>query len=180
MKQKQPKDLIGIQIRRQYFNIPIFIFLSVLLLAFETVTFVPLFESNFSFNKWLDDIFASVFTLSILIIPCVILSVLNRFFFGKIICVLNEEGIYYTDGLIKWDDILGIRYHITFLGRTHFQPACVDIACKKATIQIKSAPLYMLSVAKKYNPDINIKKDRMIWILVASVIVIPIIASAVV
>ncbi len=180
MKHNHLKDLIGERIRHQYFNFPIYIFLSILLLAFEIVTFIPLFESDFNFNKWTEDIFASVFTITIFIAPCIVFSVLNRFFFGKIVCVLNDEGIHYKDGLIKWNDILSVKYNITHIGRFHFRPAYIDVVCKNKTIQIESVPLYMFSIVKKFNVDIKIKNDKMIWVIVTTIIITPIIISAVV
>ena len=180
MKHNNLKGLIGVWIRRQYFNFPIYIFLSILLLAIEIVTFIPLFESDFNFDKWSEDVFASIFTTTIFIIPCIVFSVLNRFFFGKIVCVLNEQGIHYKDGIVKWNDILSIEYNITHFGRFYFRPAYIDVVCKNKTIQIESVPLYMFSAIKKFNVDIKTKNDKMIWVIVATIIITPIVISAVV
>lgn len=173
------KDVFGMRIRRQYFNFPIFITFLVFWLCFGFFTFIPLFRGNFDFENWKNDVFASALAIRIFIFPCSIFSVLNRFFFGKIVCVLNEEGIHYKDGFIKWNDVLSIKYHITHIGRFRFRPAYIDVVCKNETIQIKSVPLYMLSIIKNFNTDIKTNNDKMIWAIVA-IIIIPIIISAVV
>ena len=179
MKHNHLKDITGIRIRHQYFNCPIYMSLCILLIVSLMTMFVPLFENDFHFSKWMDDIFEAVFAITIFIVPCTILSVLNRFFFGKIVCVLNGEGIHYKDGLIKWNDILSIEYNITEFGRTRFRSAYIDVVCKNKTIQIKSVPLYMFSLVKKYNADIETKKDKMVWVVIAASIIISIIISAV-
>ena len=48
------------------------------------------------------------------------------------------------------------------------------------TIQIESVPLYMFFIVKKFNADIKTKNDKMIWVIVATIIITPIIISAVV
>lgn len=180
MKHNHLKNLNGVRIRHQYFNFLIYILLTILIVVIEMVTFIPLFEGNFNFGKWAEDIFTSIFTITIFIVPCIVFSVLNRFFFGKIVCVLNEEGIHYKDGLIKWNDIVSIEYNITAVSRIHFRPAYIDVICKNKTIQIESVPLYMFSTVKKFNADIKTKKDKMIWVILATIILAPIIISAVI
>lgn len=173
MKHNHLKDIAGERIRRQYFNVPILLFISTLVMVFEFLVFASLYEGNFKLDKWMQDI-TGILTIIIWVVPFVVLSVLNRFFFGKIVCVLNEEGIHYKDGLIKWSDILSIQYNMTGFGHVDNR-AYIEVVCKKITVQIKSVPLYMFSIVKKFNSDIKTKKDKAIWIYVAITIILPII-----
>lgn len=177
MKNNPLKDISGTPIRHQYFNFPIYIVLFVLLVAFSIITFVPLFEGNFNFSKWMESAFSCVFMALVFIIPFLVLSVFNRFFFGKIVCVLNEEGINYQDGLIPWNDISCIKYNMTYFGKAYFQRASIDVICGETLIQIKSVPLYSLSVAKKFHTDIKIKMDKMLWVIIAILIVASILTA---
>ena len=180
MKHNHLKNISGAKIRRQYFSFLIYMLFSVLIAVVEVVTFVPLFRDNFDFNKWVEDVFTSVFIAAIFIVPCIVFALINRFLFGKIVCVLNEEGIHYKDGLVKWCDILCIEYNITAVGRFHFRPSYIAVVCKKRTIQIESVPLYMFSVAKQFDSDIKTRIEKMFWIIVVAIIILPIIISAVV
>ena len=177
MKHTQRKDVGGVRIRRQYFNYPICIFLSVWLICVEVGTCLYLVEHSFHFDQWRENMLDLTFIVAKFIAPFLVLSVLNRFFFGKIVCVLNEEGIRYKNGIIKWYDIVSIKYHIMDLNKFHYRPSYIDVVCKNKTVQIKSAPLYMFSFVKKSNADIEIKTDITVWGILALHILAPIIIT---
>lgn len=109
--------------------------------------------------------------MAMFILPCLVLSALNRFFFGKLVCVLSEEGIHYKDGLIKWDNISHIKYTPTVFGRHHFWPANMDVVCKNETINIVSVPLYMFPAVKKFCPDIKTKMDKTFFTMLAILLI---------
>ena len=153
--------------------------LAVWVVVFELITCIPLFDGNFNVEKWTEQVLVSVMVAGIDLVLCVGLSVLNRFFFGEIVCVLNEDGIHHKDRLVKWNDILGVEYTVTHVARFYFRPAYVDVVCKNETIRIASVPLYMLSLAKKFNPNIKIKRDVTPLVIAAAILIIPIIISAV-
>lgn len=71
---------------------------------------------EFNLSKWTSDLLISVEVCLGFAIPFIILSLLNRRYFGKIICVINEDGIHHKDGLTKWDDIVKIEYEIELPG----------------------------------------------------------------
>ena len=181
MKPNPLKNIDGVRIRRQYFNGPIYVLFSIWVLIIVIFAIISFSDGNFSFYKWLDVICESAFTIAIFIIPWIILSVLNRFFFGKIVCVLSEEGIHHEGGLIKWNNISRIEYNIPTLNRYPLRliAAHIDVVCKNETIKITSVPLYMFSVVKKSHPDIKTKMDKTVWGLVALTIFIIIIHMAV-
>lgn len=179
MKRNYLNDIEGIRGRRQYFNLPIYIFLVGFLISVEICTLIPLFEGNFEPNTWLEDIYTGTVTIAILILPFLLLSVFNRFFFGKIVCVLNDEGLHFKDGLIRWNDIVCLKYSATCLSQRHFRVAYVEVACKNENIKIKSAPLYVMSAVKRFNPNIKTKTDKSVLWIVAVVIIIGAIVSAI-
>ena len=176
MTRERAKSLRGVKIRRQYFNVCIFFLLCFALGVFQSFTFIPLIEGYFSFSEWRENL-ASPLALMVLSAPLIFFSILNRFLFGKIVCVLNEEGIHYKYGLIRWDRIVRIEYQIASYSKNprYHQHACIAVVCKNTTIKIQSAPLYILSAAKKFRPNIKTKIDKTIWLTLITITAAPII-----
>ncbi len=176
MKRNPLKDIEGKKIRKQYFNVPIYLYSAMCLFVLLFVTFEQIYSGNFNFEQWIEDVFAVLFVFVLFIVPLLILSVLNRFLFGKIVCVLNEKGIYYSEGYTYWHDIDCLEYSATQLGRWSFYPAYIDIVCKKKSIRILSAPYYTLSVSRKYHSKIKTKFDNIVWFVLVFVILLGVIS----
>ncbi len=167
MKSNSLKDLDGIRIRRQFLNYFIFILMLIFLFFLIIRTLNPIFDGYFSFVPWLESIGMLVLKICGLSLPFIILSVLNTFFFGKIVCVINEYGIYYNNGFISWEDVLLLKYEMVELGRFHYYPTYITVVCKDRKIEITSAPLYMYFVAKKFKHNIRIRIDKTVFVYVA-------------
>ncbi len=174
MKKDQLNRMQGIKIRRQYFNYflgsvlgiaPIMLFF--ILVRWQLAGTVDLRERAGVLGKY--------FLIAFLILlPFIVLSVINRFYFGRTICVLDKKGIHCEDGLIEWKEIERLEYTSAHFRRYGSSHVCfVLVHCGRKTVKIKSAPLYMLHEAKKFAPHIKIKMD--IW----RVVVVASIASAV-
>ena len=169
MKKNRLIEVDGKKIRRQYFNI--FMFFEIALALFMTIpalVFNTLWgNSGTKLNSW-SEIFTHVIAVFIgLMLPVILISFLNRFLFGKVICVLNETGIYYLKGnakrVIKWENVncmeYGIRLWPFFTQIDH--PFCyVHIIGEGSDEYINHAPFMLLKQVKKYNNRIKWKFEK--------------------
>lgn len=156
-------EISGDKIRRQYFSWIVLIFFFCMFFAPFCILIISLYAGDFDLSTWLSDLLLSIEICLLLTIPFLILSALNRRFFGKIICVINENGIYYKDGLIKWNDIIKIEYELQFPGRgiqkeSRFCHAV--IYTKKDKIKLFHAPVFFISKVKKHQPFLDAKLSK--------------------
>lgn len=170
-------DIDGIKIRRQYFNIIIYIYLELLMVLIIMFATCEIATHRFVFLEYLRSVAIAFKLILGLMLPFVILSVFNRYTFGKIVCVLNDEGIHYKDGCIKWDNITEMRYNVTTFTRIRYAPAFINVICKDKEICITSAPLLVFRYAKKFRSSIKLKKDNSVLfvtgVIAAIAIVLP-------
>lgn len=160
MKKNPLKEIEGIKIRWQYFT-------GILIVALAFTVFVPycmlvfsLFFGNFVFSEWLDALRTFAVFGAVGSAPLVLLSVLNRFFFGKIVCVVNTRGIHWADGLIRWDDVDRLEYELSYVSRWGSQYCHANVFTRAGKVTLVHAPLFLLSYAKKYKPDIHAKLSQ--------------------
>lgn len=177
---KAYKKVQGQKIRRQYFNAIIYTLLGIIPIIAVISGGYALKTGTFSFGKWFGDLGICVYTLSVFLLPLVLLSVCNRFLFGKTVCVLNEKEIWYEGGHVTWSDVSAIEYEASLPSRGSsrgYSYACV--ICKDNRIIINQAPLYMLRQARKYASHIETchsKSSRMfICIMIGITVVVPVI-----
>ena len=160
------KDIPGEKIRRQYFNIPLYTILScgtaliMVLLAVSAKQDSTQAQEGFG-------VLAVIISMGLFItFPLAVLSILNRFYFGKIICVLDKKGLHFHDGdrirFIPWNHIQSVSYEpdIPYQPRHSFRFECSNTAHitakpfkKKVEIELIGAPLYLLEKMKKYRPS---------------------------
>jgi len=146
------RQIEGKQIRMQYFNIMLYLI---------SACITPLLIINI-YNVIQGDRFSPYslrgfwLVLCIVFIALVILSLLNRFYFGKTICVLDQNGIHHKDGFIDWDLIERIDYEIDIPRKGSFYKNCchANVYTKQTCIVIKHAPFYLISSVKKMRPSI--------------------------
>ena len=184
MKKNKLKEINGTIIRWQYFTVPIIILLFCMLFVPYCMLIFTLGDNSFEWSKWLSDLLISVEVGVCFAIPFIILSVLNRHFFGKIICVINEYGIHHKDGLTKWNEITKIEYEIEWPGGTvakQYRYCRAIIYTKNDNVVLPHAPMYVLSNVMKYSPSTTARVSKnskwvvgfFIVILVVAVPLIP-------
>jgi hypothetical protein len=110
-------------------------------------------------------------TYGILIAPFVILSIFNRFCFGKILGVTNEDIIFLENREISIKDIVKIIYHPRVMSREkiNFSYATFIVRSKEnehESFDLIHFPIYGLRTIKKYNKDIKLSCDKYIWFLI--------------
>ena len=154
------KIIKGEKIREQYFNV----FICLVCISFYTVGIIVTAGTltgydGTTFTSWADFFDFIILFVKYLILP-VILFLLNRFVFGEIVCVLNDVGINYSGGFIRWDSISDIVYVIDFPTKHRFGCCYARVIGKDIDIKLYSAPAFLLLRAKKYNAEIKVRYSK--------------------
>ena len=182
MKTNRLSKIEGTKIRWKYFTVTILVLLSCAVWVSYSLLVLQFTFGEFQLSEWLSGLLISFEVFLVCSIPFVFLSVLNRRIFGKIICVLNDDGIHYKDGIIRWNEIVKMEYEIKIPGRRNlFNPKyrCLAIIhTRKRKILLMHAPLFLLSKSRKYYPDINAKvskgsKRRIVLLIVMCFVALP-------
>lgn len=154
------KDIQGEKIRWLFFNVPIYC----LIMIFFMITIISLTTSisngDFDFSEWADLVLTAGKISVAYALPFIISVILNRLFIGIVVCILNDDGIYYRDGFIKWDEIIKIEYEIVFPNRRKPHFCHARIITNNNTIQLVHAPLYLISKIRKMKPQIEAKVTK--------------------
>jgi len=174
-KTKQPelKRLSGDNIRIQYFNYILGIFLSFVPMVPIMILIMEWKESG----EWLFGELISAFLKTlpvaaviwgVVLIPLIFLSILNRFCFGKVICVLDDKGIHTENDLLLWTDIKGVSFKTAMHSRFRYRPACATFSIKNAgeyEFDIMHFPFYGLRKIKRYCPDVKVEVHNKGWLI---------------
>lgn len=158
---KDLSKIPGQKFRRQFFNIPIYLLLAIDMALLALWTAVTIQDAEITFTDWMS-IASLLFLISAgVLLPLVILSLLNRFCFGEIICVLDEKGLHYDRGFIAWSDIKKAIYHPDIPGDVGTRIVCcnqlsltVKTFQKKIQIELDGAPFSVLRQIKRHCPGI--------------------------
>ena len=161
MKHNGLKHIDGKKIRRQYFNSPLIILYSLMIAIPYFIFIISLCAGEFDSAQWPSTLWISIEVCFCFSLPFLILRTLNEHFFGRIISVLTKEGIHYPKGMLRWKTIERIEYAIDS------KPRCKSDCAKgfRAIVYtrggkhviLNSSPLYLLSCAKKYSKELNVK-----------------------
>lgn len=161
------KDINGVKLRRQYFNLPIYLLSPAIPISILGMTMILIKHNELSFNYWLTLSLEGVGIVFALLSPFIILSLLNRFIFGKIVSVINNEGIYFENNFIPWNEIDKISYIPNIPSKyqssvLHHRYTRLSLTiCNENGVEydaeIKHFPFYGLFKLKKYFPAKKIK-----------------------
>ena len=156
--------LSGEIIRTQYFNCIILLFLSFVPM-FPIMSFIMAWKKNGEISfEVISDFLKSLPPMAsiwaIVLIPLLLLSLLNRFCFGKVICVLDEKGIHLESGQLSWNEVKSISFQTPIHSRfRHSRHNCATFSIKKSQeyeVDVLHFPFYALRKIKKYCPDVKI------------------------
>ena len=152
----------GKRIRRQYINGALFCWYFVVLILPVFLFVMDKINNLGSFD------ILKVFSICgkglICSLPLLLISILNRNVFGKIVCIIDENGIYHGNRFVPWDKIKEIQYEIVLPAPrwkpNSFNPfdvrACyayvIGTECK---FKIMYAPHFILQIARKYNSNVK-------------------------
>jgi len=182
------KNIPGKRIRRQYFNIPIYLVIQMDVTIICIIAAVQM-QKGRAFLDWFGDIAFMLAFGAVIILPLAILSLLNRLYFGEIICVLDEKGIHYEEGeclrFIWYKDIKQVTYEpdIPFYSR-YTRHLSYNFACilskphkKEVVTELNSAPFHLLRHIKRHAPEANYSFTGWGWAAVLFMVFFPVLAT---
>ncbi len=161
MKETTLKSIRGKKIRRQYFNFPLIILFSAMIFASYGISVISIGMGKSEQYIWHDNFLTSFWVCLGFSLPFLLLRVINKNFFGRIICVLTEEGIHYPRGMLRWETIEKIEYAIDSKPRYKSDPAksfrAIIYTRGGKHVVLESAPMCIISRAKKYKRELDVK-----------------------
>ena len=172
---KSLEEIEGQKIRWQYFNTYIYIMLAFLPAVPVMIIMQEFRKGNFDIWNTILEMSGAIpviaVTYGILIAPFVILSIFNRFSFGKILGVTNENILFLENREISIKDIVKIIYHprVMLRKKINFSYATFIVRSKEnehESFDLIHFPIYGLRTIKKYNKDIKLSCDKYIWFLI--------------
>ncbi len=161
MEEKSLKGIKGTKIRRQYFNYPIIILYSIMLAVPYFIFVISRLIGKSDAYDFSSTLWTSVLVCFCFSLPFLLLRELNKRFFGRIICVLTKEGIYYPKGMVRWETIENMEYALDAKPRyksdiTRAYRAIIHTRGGKHVV-LTSSPFRLIFKAKKYNKKLCIK-----------------------
>ncbi len=152
------KKMKGIKLRKQYLGVVLYIMFCILFFVFAGVTAATLKAGTLDLQEMLDTMVAMVMLCS----PLIVLAVPNMFLYGKIIGVVNKEGLYFENDFIPLDEIDSITYDLKLPSRRGAGYRCATISAgaslmERRSFDVYDFPMYGLAVIKKYCPKVKIK-----------------------
>lgn len=161
MAENDLKQISGKKIRRQYFTTPLLIFWFVILAIVYTVFVISLCMGKLNPAEWPSTLWTSLWVGFCFSLPLLILRVLNKHFFGSIICVLTEEGIHHSKGMVRWETIEKIEYALDAKKRYKSDnPKASRIVIYTTGgkhVILNKAPLSIVSQIKKYRQGLDVE-----------------------
>ena len=168
------EETVGEKIRWQYFNTYIYMMLCCVPAVDAMIIAGELRKGNFDIWNVIAEMSGAIPVLvamyGVLIGPFVVLSIFNRFSFGKILGVVSENTLFLEDREIPIDDIKEIIYHPRIMSKRsiRFSYATITVRSKNDNtypVEVVHFPIYGLRKIKKYNKNIKLKCDKYIWFL---------------
>lgn len=142
----------GIRIRRLYFNV--WIYICLVILSMMIVIAALLEKSVLLFFQFA---FESTQYMLVIIAIFIILSLLNICLFGRLICVVNEKGLYCNQKFLEWTQIKKATYDIDLPGRISWGYCSVKIEYDRGhTLIIPHAPRSILKQIIKHCQDVKV------------------------
>lgn len=171
------KHTDGYKIRVQYFNYVLFAEFCGLLMVLTMLIMNTIMGGVGTKISSPAEIVSAFLVFAVLTSPVWILSLLNRRFFGKVVCVVSEEGIIYQNEMIEWGKIEEIKYQIglpSWSSNVKRDGSCARIIGNDIDIQIKNAPYMLLGKSKKYNKNVkvNLKKSSILILIMVPLAVV--------
>lgn len=179
-KEQQPdvNTATGKKIRRQYFTFALYAVYTIAVMISVTYALFDIRSGTFVLGKWLNTSAEVVGILLPLAVIFAVLYVLNRFFFGKTLCVSDEKGIYTERGLIEWYRLSRAEYVPQISSRRRVKYCYLllfvtDEKGKETAVRIDHFPYYGLGEIRKACPAVEAKMSKRGRWLVAGYIFLP-------
>ena len=161
MKDNDLKQIDGTKIRRQYFNYPLAVLCAITLGVPYAILVISLFMGKSDLSALWADLRIALWTGFGLTLPILLLRTLNKYCFGRIICVLSEEGIHYPKGMVRWETVERLEYAIDAEPRYKSDNAKAYRAIVYTKggkhIILNSAPMSILYRVRKYDRGLSVQ-----------------------
>ena len=158
------KEQEGIKLRHQYINV----YLAMLAVAFGI--FLPVFfmlewsQYGMSFAIFCSYLYNILPILDLFFTPLIIFSLLNRFCFGKIVCVLNENGFYMENDFYQWNEIQSIFLMQDLPGKRDPKHNTAVLTIQNGEdpykVELPYFPFFGRHTIKKFAPQVPIIHDK--------------------
>lgn len=180
--------LDGVKIRRIYLEPMVNTFLIVglnMILVFG-VKILQMWIISGNIDDFIKVLFACGIAGILVTFLIYIICIINKYFFGKILCTICEDGIYLKDTFISWMDIERITYEPEFW-KKYLNSGYVDsiyffIKGQNEPYKVEHFPIYGYRMVKKKNPEVKIEfkgvKSFLIGMLIVDLIFILILCLA--
>jgi hypothetical protein len=141
------KDLNGKKIRWQYFSTFIYVMLAFFPMPLVMIIVTGLKENNLDLAKMVEVILTALISWGVFLFPLIILSLLNRFLFGKIVGVVRDDGLHLENDFITWKQIQKITFNPSISSRFKASYTYASFFIKsdtetEYTIDIMHFPMY--------------------------------------
>lgn len=158
-------DIDGVRIRRQYFNVYNYLLLPFLPMLLVMITILNTAKNGFILSEFTETVFTSFLLFGVAMLPFFLLSLLNKFLFGKTVCVLTEDGIHLENDFIPWKEITAVNYSPRISLRSKIKYTYATLTVKREDseeffVDIMSFPRYGLKKIKNYAPEIEVKLSK--------------------
>lgn len=173
-----PQTLGGEKLRHQYL-IGIIHYILFLVTGILSATFsMSILLEGDSVLEWMEStqITHPVWWVPLLVILS--LSALNRFFIGKTVCTVCQDGLLVDGLLIRWTEIQKIEYEVESGRHALFSAEKATVFARsfgepEYAIKISDFPAFGLRMIRKSHPDITIEINRsaLIWMFAIALIV---------
>lgn len=169
------EEIEGEKICWQYFNTIIYIMLAFIPAVPVMIIAQELRKGNFDIWNTIVEMSGATPVIAVMygifIGPFIILSIFNRFTFGKILGVINEDTLFLENREIPIKDIVKIIYHPRVMSRIKISFSYATFIVRSKENELESFdlihfPIYGLRKLKKYNKDIKLSCDKYIWFLI--------------
>ncbi len=128
-------------------------------------------KGNFDIWNMIVEMSGAIPVYGIFIYPFTVLSIFNRFTFGKILGVACEDTLFLENREILIKDIVEIVYHPRVMSRVKFNFSYATFVVRLDENEIEAFdvihfPMYGLRKIKKINKQIKLKCDKYTWLFI--------------
>lgn len=160
MKENKLQHIDGKKIRRRYFNPPLIALYSLMLAIPYAIFVISWGIGKLDPAAWPSTLWTSVWVCFCFSLPLLLLRTLNAHCFGRIICVLTEEGIHYPKGMLRWETIEKIEYAMDTKPRYKSDSGksfrLILFTRGGKHIVLDKSPLCTVSHIKKYRSELDV------------------------
>ena len=168
-------EISGEKIRWQYFNTYVYTMLASIPAVPAMIIMQELRKGNFDIWNTVVEMSGAIPVLAVMygifVGPFIVLSLLNRFTFGKPLGVITDDALFLENRELPLRNIVKIIYHPRVMSRSKISFSYATFVVQSNNNGTKSFdvthfPMYGLKKIKKYNKEIKLSCDKYIWFLI--------------